>query len=602
MMRRSTRWMLWGAVLGCVTVLGASAFAKDPYARYARSGQTHQQEQQRAGWYRANASGPAEFEEEAYEAPRRPAKRPAAGQASQGRRTSDYVRHSNNYPAAQTARVERVARPQTVMEQPYYESDEPEYENDARFERGEMDLWQPERASRTAYYDAEPMVESDGAYEEVMPGEWEGNGAPMQPGMQPGSGNYDVFDDAYSAIDGTHYRSSFSTRCDGGECNGCCENGCCENYCGWRTFGAMLHGLGEAGVWVQADYLLWWTKGASLPPLVTTSPDETPRQDAGVLGEPGTQIVFGNQRYLNEARSGGRIEFGAYLDACHTVGIGGGYFGLGEQSATYANASAGEPIIARPFFSTLTNAQDSALTAYSSTESGDVAAGALLARTSNDLQNANFFMTKQLYRHCGVRWDGLAGYRFTRFDEDLAIGEFITVTETGSVVPRDTTFDALDSFDVVNRFNGGDLGLQFESCAGRWALDGMLKIGLGAMYQEANIWGRTIVTPPGGAPDAREGDLLAMSSNIGSYSRSKFAYVPEARLNISFLITPTWRVTAGYTFIYWSEVIRVGQTIDTTVNPTLIFPPVQGPQRPTYSWTDSDLWAQGLNVGTELRY
>src|SRR5262245_62715161 len=25
-------------------------------------------------------------------------------------------------------------------------------------------------------------------------------------------------------------------------------------------------------IWAEADYLLWWMKGASLPPLVTTSP------------------------------------------------------------------------------------------------------------------------------------------------------------------------------------------------------------------------------------------------------------------------------------------------------------------------------------------
>ncbi|MBX3412861.1 MAG: BBP7 family outer membrane beta-barrel protein [Pirellulales bacterium] len=595
MIGRSKHWMVPAVLWSCSALLGLPAAAQDPYARLARASQMRQQEQQRTGWYRATEYGPPAYES-ANDA-RRTSPSPAKHATAHAPRRTSGVSIGSASPAEGSPRRMPGRRPQAIAAQPYNEQDA-YYEEDASYERTEFERARPSRVSRTAYDNPTPAPMTEYVYEDGPPGQWEGEYVPAPRG---GRGGYEAFDDAYSAIDGTHYRSSYSTRCDGG----CCENGCdsCDG-CGscFGPFASFLHGLGEAGAWVHADYLMWWMKGQALPPLVTTSPDETPRADAGVLGEPGTQIVFGNQRYLNEMRAGGRIEFGAYLDDCHTIGIGGGFFGLGEDTATYANASAGEPIIARPFFSTLTNAQDSALTAYSSTESGDIAAGTILASTSNDLINANAFLTKMIYRNCGVRWDALAGYRFTRFDEGLAISEFITVTETGSVVPRGTTFDALDSFDVVNRFNGGDLGLQFERCSGRWAWSGLLKVGLGSMYQEANIWGRTIVTAPGSAPDPREGDLLAMTSNIGSYSRNKFAFVPEARLNLSYLITPNWRVTVGYTFIYWSEVLRAGQLIDSTVNPTLIFPPVQGPQRPTFAWHDSDLWVQGLNFGTELRY
>jgi len=353
---------------------------------------------------------------------------------------------------------------------------------------------------------------------------------------------------------------------------------------------------------MRTDYLLWFMEGNPLPPLVTTSPNETPRDDAGVLGEPGTQILFGDQRYLNSLRSGGRIELGGFIDACQNYGFGAGFFGVGNDRASYVAESDGQPIIARPYFSTLTNAQASALNSYSSTLDGDVMAGSIRTQTSNNLMNANAFATKLLRRGCGWRWDALAGYRFTRFDEDLSVAEFMTVMETGALVPQGTTFDAIDAFDVRNEFHGADLGLQFAAQYSRWALDGLLKVGFGNMDQQVNISGQTIITEPGDPSTVRANDFFAMDSNIGTYNRNKFACVPEARLNLSFFLTPTLRLTAGYTFVYWSNVVRAGQTVDTTVNPTQILPPVTGPLRPAFAWVDGDLWAQGLNFGTELKF
>src|SRR4051812_31807075 len=45
--------------------------------------------------------------------------------------------------------------------------------------------------------------------------------------------------------------------------------------------------------WVNADALLWWMRPAHLPPLVTASPPGTPVPAVGVLGAPGTAVLFG---------------------------------------------------------------------------------------------------------------------------------------------------------------------------------------------------------------------------------------------------------------------------------------------------------------------
>ena len=69
--------------------------------------------------------------------------------------------------------------------------------------------------------------------------------------------------------------------------------------------------------WLRADYLMWWTNGTRLPPLVTTSPQGTPVSQAGVLGASGTTVLFGDTTVGDDMRSGFRTTFGMWLDDCH---------------------------------------------------------------------------------------------------------------------------------------------------------------------------------------------------------------------------------------------------------------------------------------------
>ena len=46
---------------------------------------------------------------------------------------------------------------------------------------------------------------------------------------------------------------------------------------------------------VQQRVLLWWAKGGETPALLTTSPGATAQAQAGVLGQVGTSVLFGDQ-------------------------------------------------------------------------------------------------------------------------------------------------------------------------------------------------------------------------------------------------------------------------------------------------------------------
>lgn len=72
----------------------------------------------------------------------------------------------------------------------------------------------------------------------------------------------------------------------------CDDSGC--SYCGVPLCSP------PGRFWIRADWLMWWTNGEHLPPLVTSSPQGTPQGQAGVLGQPGTTILFGNSTVYDD--------------------------------------------------------------------------------------------------------------------------------------------------------------------------------------------------------------------------------------------------------------------------------------------------------------
>ncbi len=60
---------------------------------------------------------------------------------------------------------------------------------------------------------------------------------------------------------------------------------------------------------------------------------------------------------------------------------------------------------------------------------------------------------------------------------------------------------------------------------------------------------------------------------------------------------------AGYTFMYFGNVARAGDQIDTTINPNLIPPPIGGgPDRPAFAFHNSSMWMQGVTLGAEFNF
>src|SRR5262249_50280932 len=102
--------------------------------------------------------------------------------------------------------------------------------------------------------------------------------------------------------------------------------------------------------WVNGEYLLWWIKDGTGPALVTTSPQGTPIGAAGILGQRTTSVLFSGTDLDYSDRSGGRFSAGYWFDSNQCIGIDGSFLFLGQRSAEFSAGSAGNPILARPFF------------------------------------------------------------------------------------------------------------------------------------------------------------------------------------------------------------------------------------------------------------
>jgi hypothetical protein len=373
---------------------------------------------------------------------------------------------------------------------------------------------------------------------------------------------------------------------------------------------------GPAGrFWVSAEYLVWWIRDSHLPPLVTTGPANAAQiPPPGALGSSTTRVLFGGD-LDHEAFSGGRFTAGLWLNDCQTVGFEASYFFLGSRSNDFtagSSGAAGSSVLARPFFDVSTGLPNVELVAFPG-----LASGTVHVHSSSRLQGpeANLLCNLCCSAACcdccnecqpapGYRVDLLGGFRWLESREGLGITEDIQVLPTSPVFTGDH-IRVLDQFDTRNEFYGGQIGLRAEVWRNRFFANIAGKVALGDTHQTVDINGGTTVVQPGGPALVKQGGLLALPSNIGSYSRDEFSVVPEVDFNVGYQLTNNLRVFVGYTFLYWSDVVRPGDVIDLNVNstrlPTSLIPP-SGPLRPQFTFRDSDYWAQGVNFGVQVRY
>jgi hypothetical protein len=352
--------------------------------------------------------------------------------------------------------------------------------------------------------------------------------------------------------------------------------------------------------WGSADYLLGWMRGSRLPPLVTSSPTGTARGSAGVIGQPGTAILFGDTEAAADIRSGIRLDLGAWFDREHTWGIDAGFFMVESQANLFfSNSPDGNTILARPFINATTGAPVSQLVAFPGLATGSITG----SYRSDNLFGANLDLQEVVLACEHFRVESILGYRYLQFNDRLAMDTSQTALG-GGVVATGTQVVVSDRISASDTFHGGDFGLRAEYLAEGWNLGLLVKLAVGSVHRSVGISGATTITVPGSVPVTSSGGFLALSSNSGVFGSSDWVVAPEFGVNFGWNLSSSTTLRLGYSVLLWSDVARSVDQIDLTINPAL-FPPVQTPatpSRPAFQLVKSDIWLQTLSLGVEYRY
>jgi hypothetical protein len=352
---------------------------------------------------------------------------------------------------------------------------------------------------------------------------------------------------------------------------------------------------GNAGsVEVGVEAITSWLRDTPVPvPLVTNL----------IVGSPATQTYLGGQD-LSVGASGGLRIFASYALSDRSA-LEGNVFFIPYRSTSRSVSSSGligSVNLIVPYLDAETNRENGTEISYA-----PLYAGTAQEEYSVGMLGAEFNGAWALAPSSGWTFDALGGFRYLRLRETYTF-----TTSSPYVAPYPAgVWDTTDRFETTNNFYGLQAGLRARYDQGAFFGTGVAKVALGAMVEEVNISGSLVTdefTNHAGS-QAFAGGYFALPSNIGNYSRTTFAVVPEVALRLGYRVTPAASIFVGYSFLYASNVVRPGNQIDRTINTSQSTaytedprPVAHGTARPSFSFNDSAFWAQSVSLGFAYRF
>jgi hypothetical protein len=363
--------------------------------------------------------------------------------------------------------------------------------------------------------------------------------------------------------------------------------------------------------YADVEWLLWRPKSGPIAfPLLTAGPpilDAVGNVSGGVIGQEGTRVLVGNENIqYGDPLNALRVTVGWWCTCDRDWGVEWSGF-IQEQKSEIANFFApldAREVLARPAIDALTGSPI-ALIVSVPTGFPLERSGAAFFKSSLSLGGTEFNVLRSLLYCDTAKFNLLAGIRYIDHIEKLSI-----ITRSSfPTSPDDSTppdlLDIVDEFNVRNQFLGGQVGFQAELRRGRWFTDVITKFAVGNMNEQLNISGFTN-TSVGGVDSTAFGGWFALPTNIGKSNTDEIAFVPELTLKFGYQWTQRISTYVGYNMLYISRLLRPGDQIDATINPTLV--PVGGaagpfgPPRPARIFNETDFWTQGVTWGLSIRY
>jgi hypothetical protein len=353
-------------------------------------------------------------------------------------------------------------------------------------------------------------------------------------------------------------------------------------------------------MFIRAEYLAWWLNGDNVGPLVTTSPNLTPVGQAGVIGQTGTQSVYGGD-HSDEMFQGFRLYGGRLISECRKMWLDAGMFYFAPNGRGFNGPTDPNQITARPFFNLASGLNDAQLVNYPGIVNGTVGVDNGVDRffgaEVNLRQNCN--CNCPCADRCNST-DWLLGYRHVNFGEHLNIVENLTVTDPQGNIPVGTNILVEDRYRTRNAWNGAQVGVLSTSWRGNWFMEGSGKFGLGAITKQVDVLGRTTITVPNSLPTINDGGFYVLPGQSGRYDETDVSFLMDLGLNVGRRISRNMKVSVGYNLFLMTNTVRPGDVLNKSLDPAFLPPTTL--TAPALSIGDSTLIAHGLSARVQIQY
>jgi opacity protein-like surface antigen len=371
-----------------------------------------------------------------------------------------------------------------------------------------------------------------------------------------------------------------------------------------------------------AEYLRWWVKGAPLSvPLVTTGPESTAEgsinsNEATILyGAPFSPATGGNDTQNFDPLSGVRLWFGYWLDDTQRLAVEAGGFALQKAEADYniSSDSTGSPALGIPEYNSIfylgegrcnigvPNCGTGVGEDRSPVSVPDELAGSIAIKNTLQLWGLHANAVVNVVRTATWEVSALGGFRYLNLNEDFNMYSTLMGVSGSSFAGQSGYTD--DDFATWNQFYGALLGLRAHGKLGPFSLESTLTAALGVNHETISING--YYQAYGFFNESGPYGIFATPANSGTTSSNKFAVVPEVQVKLGYDITPAVRVTVGYTFLYWSNVVRPTDQIDRNLIKGQFYQ--EDPYSTSLAYPQrldktTDFYAQGVSVGLSARF
>ncbi len=363
----------------------------------------------------------------------------------------------------------------------------------------------------------------------------------------------------------------------------------------------------------RGEYLGWWVSHINIPAPLATGSTANPltATDFGALGQPSTNVLLGAGPQSYGMLNGGRATFGFAPGFLPPIEVSGLTF---NRDVTLLDAnSAGGTTIARPVqlltAPTITGAASES--AYLVAGPG-FGVGGLTITSSLSLWGIDTNMFYNIADNGTIQIDLSGGFKYLDMSERFHIadnydaGVPTAFNAMPGGLPAGVPVSIFDDFFTRNQFSGGTIGARTRMNWGPVMLSADTRLSLGSTFQYLSINGNTTIGGGSGGL-TQGGGILALPSNMGNLSQHAFSVVPELNVTLSYQVTKNVRIFAGYNLLYWTNVIRAADQIQTAIDPRQVptdftFAPGNIGIGPNAPFRTSNFFANGVAGGLEFGF